>query len=173
MLATTPSKEFPASFPRRGGGLARSVLLFALALGACSKPQPPTLTPHVARVAAVSLRGLELEIEVKVDNPNSIPLAAESVSGTLFLADGQKLGHGSSKPGQSIPAKGSSMVQTRLHVDWDDLTSLAPFLGAETVPYSFRGDVTLGSENFNVTLPFTLSGHLTRTQLLQAGLRGL
>jgi LEA14-like dessication related protein len=148
-------------------------LYLAFALGACSTPQPPTLTPHVARVAAVSLLGIELDIEVKVDNPNSIPLAVESVSGILSLAGGQKLGHGTSTPAQSIPAEGSSMVQTRLHVDWDDLTALSPFLGAEHVPYTFRGDVTLGSESFNVTLPFTLSGHLTRSELLQAGLRGL
>lgn len=112
-------------------------------------------------------------MQVRVDNPNSFPLSAQALTGTLFLAKGDKFGHGSSKPDHSIPARGSSLVQSRVHVDWDDLSSLIPFLTAETVPYTFRGDVTLGREDFNVTLPFSISGDLTRTQLLRAGLRGL
>jgi LEA14-like dessication related protein len=127
----------------------------------------------VARVAAVSLQGLDLDVEVQVNNPNSFPLAAEAVSGTLFIGGGQKLGHGSSRPSRDIPASGSSMVQSRVHIDWDDLAALAPFMTAETLPYDFRGDVTLGGKSIHLTVPFTLSGHLTRTQLLQAGLRGL
>ncbi len=121
----------------------------------------------------MSFRGLDLDVEVNVDNPNAFPLFADSVSGTLFVAQGQRLGHGASSPTHSIPANGSSLVQTRLHVDWDALSALAPFMTAESVPYVFRGDVAIGSESFHVTLPFTLSGELTRSQLLQAGLRGL
>jgi LEA14-like dessication related protein len=149
------------------------ILALVLDLCACSTPQPPTVTPHVARVAAVSLKGLDLDVEVQVNNPNSFPLAAEAVSGTLFIAGGRKLGHGSSRPSADIPAGGSSMVQSRVHVDWEDLAALAPFMTAETLPYDFRGDVTLGGKSIHVTVPFTLSGQLTRTQLLQAGLRGL
>lgn len=148
-------------------------MALVIALGACSRPQSPTLTPQVARVVAVSAAGLELDVQVKVDNPNSIPLTAEAVSGTLFLAEGRKLAHGSSRPERSIPARGSTLVQSRLHVAWEDVRSLAPFLAQESLPYVFKGDVTVGSDSFNVTLPFTLSGQLSRTQLLQAGLRGL
>jgi LEA14-like dessication related protein len=164
----------PSCHWRSGNRLRRLAwMILIVALGACSRPQPPTLTPQVARVVAVSAAGLELDVEIKVDNPNSIPLTAEAVSGTLFVAEGQKLAHGSSRPGHSIPARGSSLVQSRLHVAWDDLTALTPFLAQESLPYVFRGDVTVGGESLNITLPFTLSGHLTRTQLLQAGLRGL
>lgn len=147
--------------------------LLAIALGACSKPQPPTLTPQVARVVAVSARGLELDVEVFVENPNSFPLTASTVTGTLFVADGQKLGEGSARPEHDIPAEGSSIVPSRVHVAWDELPSLAPFLTRESVPYVFKGNVSVGSDSFNVTLPFTLSGQLTRSQLLEAGLRGL
>lgn len=164
----SPRREHVSAWRRN---LATGLLV--LALGACSRPQSPTLTPQVARVVAVSAAGLDLEVEVKVDNPNSIPLTAEVVSGTLFVADGQKLAQGSAKPDHSIPARGSSVVQSRLHVAWQDVTALAPFLAQESLPYVFKGDVTVGGESLNVTLPFALSGHLTRTQLLQAGLRGL
>ena len=147
--------------------------LLLVALSACAAPRPPTVTPHAATITTVSLRGLDLDVQVRVDNPNSFPLSAQAVTGTLFLAQGGKLGHGSSRPGHSIPARGSSLVHSWVHVEWDDLSALKPFLTAESVPYSFRGDVTLGGENFNVTVPFSLSGELTRTQLLKAGVRGL
>jgi hypothetical protein len=42
----------------------------------------------------------------------------------------------------------------------------------ERVPYEFRGDVTLGGQSLNVTLPFSIAGQLTRAELIQAGLRG-
>jgi LEA14-like dessication related protein len=153
--------------------LRRSLGLLLALLVACSTPQPPTLVPHLARVVAVSLRGLDLQVQLQVTNPNSFPLVAHAVSGTLFVAQRQKLGHGSASPSHSIPAHGTSMIDTSLHVDWDDLTALAPFMGAESLPYEFRGDVTLGGSTLNLTLPFSISGQLTRTQLLQAGLRGL
>jgi LEA14-like dessication related protein len=171
LAASAP--RFPQEAANGSRGWAALFFSAVIAGAACSTPQPPTVTPHLARIAAVSLEGLDLDVEVQVYNPNTFPLAAEAVSGTLFIGGGQKLGHGSSRPSHDIPASGSSMVQSRVHVDWDDLSALAPFMTADTLPYDFRGDVTLGGKSIHVTVPFTLSGHLTRTQLLQAGLRGL
>ena len=119
------------------------------------------------------MRGLDLDVELRVDNPNTYALAVQEVTGILFLGNGQRLGRSSSKPQLSIPARGSSTVQSRLHVAWENMSALTPFMAAEAVPYTFRGDVALGSEAFNLTVPFTLEGQLTRAQLLQAGLRGL
>src|SRR5688572_3688800 len=87
-------RQFHGSLCDWKTGLASMILV--IALSACSRPQPPTLTPEVARVVAVSATGLDIDVEVKVDNPNTIPLTAEMVSGTLFVAEGQKLAHGSS-----------------------------------------------------------------------------
>lgn len=140
---------------------------------ACSRPQPPTLTPEVARVAQVSASGIDLDVEVRVDNPNTFALHTRSVSGTLYVADGQKLGAGAAQPEQSIPAGGSALVPSRIHIAWQDVSALAPLLLKAAVPYTFQGDVTLGSEDFNVTLPFSLDGQLSRSQLLSAGLRGI
>jgi LEA14-like dessication related protein len=127
----------------------------------------------VVRVASVSPGGIELYLELQVRNENSFPLAAESVHGTLYGAESQKLGVGSSNPSAAIPAEGSGIVAARLHVAWENLAAIAPLLVSERVPIEFRGDVTFGGETLHLTLPFTLSGELTRSQLLQAGLRGL
>lgn len=155
----------------RGALLAIGIVLGAGELG-CAKPQPPTLTPEVARVAAVDMRGLDLDVQVRVHNPNSFPLAAHAVSGTVFVGRDQELGRGSATPNGSIPANGSSVVQTRVRVGWQNLTALAPFMAYESLPYTFRGDVKLGNDTFNVSLPFTLQGTLSRAELLRAGMRG-
>jgi LEA14-like dessication related protein len=149
-------------------------LLLVVALSGCERPVPPQLTPQVARVAAVSAAGLDLDIELQVDNPNAFALHAQSVSGTVYVGSGrQRLGHGSSQPAQSIPARGSVVLPSRVHVAWEDATAIAPLLVQEKIPYVLQGDVALGSKDWNVTLPFTISGELSRSQLLQAGWRGL
>jgi LEA14-like dessication related protein len=153
--------------------LAIAALGLAAPSGGCNRPQAPSVTPQVVRVAGVGAGGLDLDVQLQVHNPNSFPLSAEAVEGTLYDARDRKLGVGRSTPGDSIPAGGSSIVASKVHIDWQDLTALAPLLVSEHIPYEFRGDVTLGGESIHVTLPFTLTGELTRTQLLQAGLRGL
>jgi LEA14-like dessication related protein len=142
-------------------------------LAGCAKPQPPSVVPHVVRFSAVSPGGLDFDVQLQVHNPNSFPLAAEAVSGTLYGAREQKLGQGTSHPREAIPAGSSRLVSSQVHIGWENVTALAPLLAAERIPYEFRGDVTLGGESLNVTLPFTLSGELTRSQLLEAGWRGL
>lgn len=151
-----------------------SVTLLLVALAHCARPVAPTLTPKVARVAAVSASGLELDIELQVDNPNAFALYAQSVTGTMYVGAAQKrLAHGTSQPGQSIPARGSVVVPSRVNVAWEDTTALTPLLFQEKIPYSLHGDVALGSEDWNVTLPFSMSGELSRAQLFEAGWRGL
>lgn len=125
------------------------------------------------RVSGVSPGGIELDVQLQVHNPNSFPLAAEAVSGTLFGARDQKLGQGAANPREPIPGGTTRLVQSRVHIGWDNLMALAPLLANERIPYEFRGDVKLGGGSINITLPFTLSGELTRGQLLEAGLRGL
>lgn len=148
-------------------------VLVACTLVACARPKPPTVTPTVARVVAVSDRGVELLVTLAVHNPNGFDLSARSVEGTLYLDGQTKLGTGRATPGESIPAKGSAEVNSQVQIAWDTLPSLQKFLGREQVPYDFRGSVSLGGDTLEVSLPFELKGTLTRAQLLQAGLRGL
>lgn len=151
-----------------------SIALLLLSLAHCARPIAPTLTPKVARVAAVSAGGLDIDIELQVDNPNAFALHAQSVTGTMYVGSGQKrLAHGTSRPSQSIPARGSVVVPSRVHIAWEDTTALTPLLFQEKIPYSLHGDVALGSEDWNVTLPFSMTGELSRAQLFEAGWRGL
>jgi len=168
-----PLRSSPPFDRRQLVWLALAALGLSAVAAACSKPQPPSVTPHVVRVTGVGARGLDLDVELQVHNPNSFPLSAEAVEGTLYSTHDQKLGEGRSSPSKAIPANGSSIVASTVHVAWENLPALAPLLAVERIPYEFRGDVTLGGESIHVRLPFTLSGELTRAQLLEAGWRGL
>jgi LEA14-like dessication related protein len=169
----SPLRSSPQSDRRRVVWLALAAVGLSAVATACSKPQPPSVTPHIVRITGVGARGLDLDVELQVHNPNSFPLSAEAVEGTLYSANDQRLGEGRSSPSNAIPANGSSIVASTVHVAWENLPALAPLLTVERIPYEFRGDVTLGGESVHFSLPFTLSGELTRTQLLEAGWRGL
>jgi len=153
----------------------RFSLLAALTLTACSKPKPPTIIPIRAEVVRVGPAGVQLAVTFDVTNQNSFPLVARTVDGRFLLgAGGAELGRAHAEPFTSIPAGGTSTVSSDLAVNWTNLAALAPFLlSPAPVPYQFNGNATLGGDTLNVTLPFTLSGELTREQLLSAGLNGL
>jgi LEA14-like dessication related protein len=149
-------------------------VLSALGAGGCAKPQPPTITPLSARVNSVGPAGIGLVVELLVQNPNSFPLSAHTVDGTLELGQGVELGRAHAQPEHAIAAKESSVVNADLSVAFTNLGALAPFLlSTAPVPYKFRGAAAIGGDRLNVSIPFEIHGELTRAQVLQVGLRGL
>jgi len=149
--------------------------LLVLATG-CAKPKPPTITPKSAQVLAVSATGVTLVVMFDVANPNRFPLIVHAVDGRFSLGAGAgvELGKAHAEPSSSIPAQGTSTVSSQIAVAWTNLVALTPFLlSPAAVPYRFDGEATVGGESLNVNLPFTLTGELTRSQLISAGLSGL
>jgi len=155
----------------------RWALFAAVALAsACSKPKPPTITPKSAQVLSVSGIGVNLAVTFDVANPNRFPLVVHAVDGRFLLGAGAgvELGKAHAEPSSSIPAQGTSTVTSQIAIGWTNLAALAPFvLSPAAVPYRFDGNATFGGESLNVSLPFTLTGQLTRAELLSAGLSGL
>ena len=142
---------------------------------ACSKPAPPKLVPRRAQVVAVSPAFVQLEVTLDVTNPNGFPLIVHSVDGTFKLsATGAELGTAHSDLASSIPANATSSVTSQVSVRWSNLGLLAPLvLSPAPVPYEFQGSAVIGGDKLSVNVPFTLTGELTRAQLINAGLNGL
>lgn len=143
---------------------------------ACSKPKPPTITPKSAQVLSASGAGVTLAVAFDVANPNRFPLAVHAVDGRFLLGAGAgvELGKAHAEPASSIPAQGTSTVTSQVAIGWTNLAALTPFmLSPAAVPYRFEGNATVGGESLNVSLPFTLTGELTRAELIGVGLSGL
>ncbi len=168
-------RKMSSTHYRRGPWLLAAAAALALA-PACAKPQPPTITPKSAQVLAVGATGVTLAVTFDVANPNRFPLIVHAVDGRFSLGAGAgvELGKAHAEPASSIPAQGTSTVTSQIAVAWTNLTALTPFmLSPAAVPYRFDGNATLGGESLNLNLPFTLTGELTRAQLISAGLSGL
>jgi LEA14-like dessication related protein len=152
---------------------ARTALLLALLLPACSKPKPVQVTPRSVQVAAIRPQGVELQVVLNVYNPNGFAITASDVKGTLQLEDGTELGRGTAATSIAVPAEQTDAVPARMSMGWTNVAALAPFaLSGQALPYRIVGSARIGGEHLNVELPFTVSGSLTREQVVQAGLRG-
>jgi LEA14-like dessication related protein len=116
----------------------------ALCAVACSKPEPPKITPHAARVQSVTPLGVGLALELDVENKNPFPLIVQEVSGTLKLGAGVEVGRARSEPKGNVPAKATTRVPATLDVPWTQLGALAPLAASgKPVPYTFDGTAKL------------------------------
>lgn len=149
--------------------------LFAtLLLVACSKPKPPTITPHSAEVKSISPTALVLHAQFDVHNPNAFPLIVQSVSGKLTVAGNIHMGSTTVPSGVSIPANGTQRVASDLSVSWQNISQLVPYaVSGKPVPYSFDGHAKVGGKSLNIDVPFSIKGKLTSAELVQAGLNSL
>ncbi|MBK8994711.1 MAG: LEA type 2 family protein [Myxococcales bacterium] len=146
----------------------------ALCLIACSKPEPPKITPHSARVTALTPLAIGIALELDVENRNPYPLVVQEVSGSLKLGAGQEVGRARSEPKGNVPARATTRLPAELSVPWTGLGALAPLAASgKPVPYSFEGTAKVGGAKLNLDVPFTVKGEITQQQILQAGLRGL
>jgi LEA14-like dessication related protein len=164
--------DFPltVAMPSLLRALPSLILCAALA---CARPSPPVVTPEVVSVTRVDSDGVALAVGLAVYNPNAFPVTASSVQGTLWLSGNKRLGSGRAEPRQWIGARSTAKISSDVRIPWQDFPALREFLGQPSVPYQFRGEVTLGGDSLSLSLPFELSGQLSSAQLLAAGLRGL
>jgi LEA14-like dessication related protein len=144
-------------------------ILLALLFSACSNLGRPAVTPQPPSVTGISSSGLELGVELKVDNPNPFPLVANDIEGTLFLAGDKRVGTASAKLDEPIAAEGSGNVQSRLDIAWSSAGALREFIGKSKVPYTFKGELGVSGGPVRASVPFELRGELDREQLAAIG----
>jgi hypothetical protein len=57
---------------------------------------------------------------------------------------------------------------------WQDVNALLAMSAAQKpIPYVVDGTVAIGSESFNVNIPFSLSGTITREQIAAAAIKSI
>jgi LEA14-like dessication related protein len=153
------------------------IALFHLLLAgssACSKPEPPTIVPKEARVAAVSPTGLDIVVRVEATNPNTMTLTAQSFTGKAKLDGKYELATVTITKPVSLPPKTPTMIDVPMTMPWQDLNALLAMSSAQKpVPYVVDGTVTIGGESLNVAVPYTMSGTITKEQLSAAAMRSI
>lgn len=160
--------------PRPRALLAATLLACAAAAGACSKPQPPQLTPKEAKVTSVDLAGFDMTVKMDAVNPNGISLSIQRVVAHVIVDGTQDLGTVTASQPIDLPASSRTAIDVPMTVKWKDATSLALIAAARRpVPYVVDGTATVGGERLNVDVPFKMVGTLTPEQLQQAGMRSL
>jgi LEA14-like dessication related protein len=144
-------------------------VVFALLLPTCSSVGRPAVTPQPASITGVSASGLELGLELLVENPNPFPLVAQGVEGTLFLGDEKRVGTGSATLDQPIAANGTGHVQSQLDIAWSSAGALRELVDKPQVPYTFKGELGVSGGPLQLSVPFELRGQLSREQVLSIG----
>lgn len=146
--------------------IAALALAASLALG-CAKPDPPKITPESAKVTGISLAGLDVEMTVSAENPNSMDLDAESMAAHVTLDQSVDLGTVTVPTSIHLPAKKSTRMTVPIHANWANLAAIVPLAQKnQNVPFLVEGTVKIGGA-LSVSMPFKVSGWVTRDQLLK------
>ncbi len=171
---TSPSFRFasssvPVARASRRPALCAGLLAASIFAAACSKPEPPVLTPEQGRITSVSTDGIGMTARFDAYNPNSIDLSARTVGAHVVLDGNVDLGTVHVPSGVKLPAKKHSTLDVPLSLKWADLGSIARLaMQSRAIPYSIEGDVELGGESFSVHVPYTIKGTITHEQLAAA-----
>jgi LEA14-like dessication related protein len=155
--------------------LVSVVLWLALAAWAigCS-PTPPTLKPKTVVVKDVTPAGLELEVTMDAQNPNSITLEARKVKAHVTLAQRVELGEVTVDSKVKLPANKHTDIVVPMTFSWGNLVEVGLLAARQDViPFTVEGTANIGGSSFNVDVPFTIEGTLTRAQLVVLTARSL
>lgn len=113
--------------------------------GGCSslQLQRPTAAVTGMTLREVNAKGFTMAFDVRVENPNKVPLPLASADYKLGLAGTQVL-DGSAKPGGSLPAQGSQTVVLPVTLNFASVLEASQRLrGAPgDVPYNLEGGLS-------------------------------
>ncbi len=143
-------------------------LVVVALLGACSPPEPPTLTVKSARVVSIDMQGMKVRVLAEAYNPNRIDLSLQGVTGHVMLDGKLDMGTVTLRKPMTLIAGARTPLDVPLEMEWKDLGALAAAAATtRDIPYTVDGTATVGGGRLSATLPFKIQGTVTRQQLAQ------
>jgi hypothetical protein len=153
----------------------RLAILVCIIIGAgCSRPKPPTITPEKVVVTSIGPAGIDVLVNLGVENSNSSDLAGRSVTAKVVLDGKHDLGTVSVPREFHLPAGKRTELAVPMSVAWKEFSALLSLAGApRNIPFDVDGSVSIGGDLLHVDVPFHISGVLTHEQLVQATMNSL
>lgn len=140
-------------------------LLWVLAaLGGCALFVPKLTPPNVAivnvRIRRADFWTQQLEVRVRVRNPNGVSLSVSNVQYALYI-EGRRFANGTCAQGFTVPAHGSAAFDTEVTADMAGaLLAILSHGRHQPVHYHLLGKVEL-SRGWLRSLPFDERGEFT------------
>jgi LEA14-like dessication related protein len=132
-----------------------------LAVAGCSSIERPTLTVEGVTMSGLSAEGVELQVNIKVTNPNDFAAEAAGILYTLEINDVEVLDGRRDDP-VSVPAGGSSEVTVPVTLRWGGgAAALQDVLKGGEQRWKLHGRVTVRSGIVHKTFPFSENGTFT------------
>ncbi|MCK6590480.1 MAG: LEA type 2 family protein [Polyangiaceae bacterium] len=152
---------------------ALKIAAAALALLAAGCVSKPAVTLHDASIRSASLRGVGLDVLLRVENDNSYDIQIRNVRAQVTIHERYRLAPIDIQPNQWLPAEEATIVRVPVVIPWQVIPPIVQeTLGSTTIPYRVEGraDVTavrmLGIERDNY--PVDEQGSVRRQDLINA-----
>lgn len=139
-----------------------AVLAFCCLLGAClfTKPiEKPTAQVRGVSVGAVSFTGLEGEIDLDIQNPNSFGVPLSQVEWELSIGAAHAVS-GNIELSQTIPARGVAPVTAALRIDARDALAVGAELSRGARTYRLAARLHFNTPLGHVTVDIEHTGDL-------------
>jgi len=131
----------------------------------------PGVTLEDVRVRKISLSALDLEVMIRVENPNHIGVTLRQLPFTVMCSSGnrdQEIASGNTGR-VKIPAQGSTVLRVLVTSrNAAILTALATFITKGNVQVTIKGTATIDALLFGWSIPFTKTLPVTMAQVADA-----
>ena len=144
--------------------MVRTFLVLAiLSLSGCAlfthPIEEPTAQVNGVAVTSVSFTGIDGEIALEIQNPNSFGVPLSQVDWQLSVGSARAVS-GRIELSETIPARGSAPVRAILHVDAMDAVDVASQLAAGERTYQLDARLTFSTRLGAVDVAVTSTGEL-------------
>lgn len=135
--------------------------------------QRPEVTVLSAAPTAVDFEGIEVAVDLRVQNPNPLGLRVAGLAWQLDV-EGGRVASGNAPGGLTLPANGAASSRVSARLRFADLANLVKLADAkEKVDYRVAGKVTVETPIGPIDVPWSFSGGLPVPRLPRVELAGV
>jgi LEA14-like dessication related protein len=117
------------------------------------------IRPNVSIALPLSASSIDFDMDVQIDNPNSVGLRLDRIDFDL-LVDGTFIANGITQDQVRIPARGTGDVRLRTSVGYNQLKTLfrqvSDAIQGDRAKYELRGKAYYNTPAGQLALPFTV-----------------